>query len=259
MIYVVTHKRFDDQNFCKEGYTVLHVGNNTDCKETYLRDDQCDNIAYKNANYCELTGMYWLWKNAKEKESDIIGLIHYRRGFTKRISNLLYSLHGPIPKNLDMNCVRRILNKYEAIVPVPEYSAKTVYKSYKQLHYGEDLLLVRKAIKHVCCDYLSEFDKAMNSHHYFNGNMIITTKKLFDAYTNWLFSVFDVVEKHIDMDKYDSDYQRRVFGFLSERLLAVWLSYNDVKYKKMPIYNTEIRSENILSENYKKLKRKLRG
>ena len=44
----------------------------------YVGDDTGDNISYKNPFYCELTGMYWLWKNYK---CDIIGICHYRRFF----------------------------------------------------------------------------------------------------------------------------------------------------------------------------------
>ena len=41
-------------------------------------DNTGDNISSMNPYYCELTGMYWMWKNTS---ADIIGLVHYRRYF----------------------------------------------------------------------------------------------------------------------------------------------------------------------------------
>ena len=44
----------------------------------YVGDDTGENISEKNPYYCELTGVYWAWKNLK---ADYIGLVHYRRQF----------------------------------------------------------------------------------------------------------------------------------------------------------------------------------
>ena len=54
--------------------TVLQVGSALTDKRIYsgvMTDDTGENISEKNQQYCELTGLYWIWKNAKE---DYVGL-----------------------------------------------------------------------------------------------------------------------------------------------------------------------------------------
>lgn len=80
-IYIISHKEFEKPKL--EGYKSLLVGSifHPDIKEKFdYCDDAGDNISFKNKSFCELTGLYWIWKNSN---ADIIGLCHYRRYFTK--------------------------------------------------------------------------------------------------------------------------------------------------------------------------------
>ena len=68
--------------------------------------------------------------------------------------------------------------------------------------------------------------------------MCIMNKKNFDNYCKWLFDILFEVEKRVDMSNY-TDYEKRLFGFLSERLLNVWLEENNLKLKELDVYNVE--------------------
>ena len=80
-IFIAAHKKSLFPNY--DYYVPIQVGTDINgiIDEFKIRDNTLDNISKKNKNYCELTAMYWIWKNI---DDDIIGLTHYRRYFYKK-------------------------------------------------------------------------------------------------------------------------------------------------------------------------------
>jgi len=79
-------------------------------------------------------------------------------------------------------------------------------------------------------------------------------KDLSDAYCEWLFDILFELEKRLDISDYSAN-DRRVFGFVSERLLDVWIEVNQIKYRDIPYIFLE--KENWITKTMNFLLRKL--
>ena len=75
-VIVATHKKYRMPG--DSMYIPVHVGAEGKKSIGYQRDDQGENISSLNSAFCELTGLYWAWKNL---DAEYIGLAHYRRHF----------------------------------------------------------------------------------------------------------------------------------------------------------------------------------
>ena len=84
-------------------------------------------------------------------------------------------------------------------------------------------------------------------------NMFVMKREIFDDYCQWLFGILSQVEAQIDISGY-SQYDRRVFGFLGERLLDIYLEANDIPYREVPVMFME--KQNWLKKGGAFLKRK---
>ena len=58
--------------------------------------------------------------------------------------------------------------------------------------------------------------------------------ELFDSYCEWMFDILFELEKRLDISDY-SAYDARVFGFVSERLLDIWIKTNKLTYINIPV------------------------
>ena len=226
-IFVITHKP------CKlipkdNIYKMIQAGAAGKDHFLPLTDDIFkDNISNKNASFCELTAMYHIWKYSN---ADIKGLCHYRRYFTNHryLSEALSYTVKKYPFILKKEQIERILDNYDLIVGEHIHKGCSGYDYYASQHILSDLMCARDIIAEMYPDYLASFDKCLNSDSFYLANMIYTSKDIFDSYSKWLFDILFEVEKRVDITNRDN-YQKRVFGFLSERLLKVWVDKNNLK------------------------------
>lgn len=234
-ILVATHKKY--QMPLDKIYLPLHVGKEGKESIGYKGDDTGDNISLKNSNYCELTGLYWAWKNL---DCDYMGLSHYRRYFsTKNMFEKYQQKNNKFNLILKEDEIKELLQSCDIILPKKRnYYIESVYSHYKNAHYESDLLEVENILKNKFPEFLDSFEKIMNGKTLYLYNMFIMKKSDFNEYCSWLFDILFELEEKIDLSNYDS-YQRRIYGFLSERLFNVWILNKRLKVKELDVINIE--------------------
>ena len=145
-IIVAAHKKYPMPK--DSMYLPVQVGAAGKDDIGYTRDDSGDNISTKNPNYCELTGLYWAWKNLK---CDYVGLVHYRRNFTQKKQPVIRPGRTPercLEDVLTQEEADALLEKFDVIVPTRRnYFIETIYSHYANTHYQEHLDVTREIIE----------------------------------------------------------------------------------------------------------------
>ena len=184
--------------------TVIQVG--TALTEKRLKnaeffDNTGDNISSKNRQYCELTALYWIWKNSKQ---DIVGLSHYRRHFILPESWVSWMEYY----NIDV------------ILPVPLYVAPSIEKNYWERHDHSNWKHMMEFLKKNKPSDYEGATKFFKSNLYSPCNMLIARKKVINELCEWMFPILESAEYR--GGKKEDIYQNRYLGFLSERLITYY-------------------------------------
>lgn len=212
-IYTMTHKTFDvppDSMYCP-----LQVGSALHEDLGYTRDDTGENISAQNGYYSELTGLYWIWKNVTD--IDYVGTAHYRR-YLMNEKGCIFSKEEYL----------ELLQQYDLITTKRVVLNNSYHFGFAANHNIQALDMTGEVIREMYPAYYPAFEQLVNGTETYFGNLLVTTKARFDAYCAWLFSIFAEVQKRIDMETDKDAYHRRVFGFISEFLLLVWVTVNQL-------------------------------
>ncbi len=169
-----------------------------------------DNISDRNSRFCEITALYWIWKN---DTSLYKGLCHYRRHF-----------------ELDEKQRNALANSdADVVLTIPIYNTPDVYSVYAYDHLEDDWKVMIDELEKIHPEYVETAEKLAKSNWYYAYNMLIAKKEVFDDYCSFLFPVLFACEKRIGIR--EEKYQGRYVGFLAERLLSIYF----MKHRELKI------------------------
>ena len=223
VIIVAAHKAFRMPEDAM--YLPLHVGaegkkdeDGNDLDLGFTKDNTGENISVLNPGFCELTGLYWAWKNL---DADYIGLAHYRRHFIEKKTK------DPFDGILTKKAIEKDLGKIRVFTPNKrKYYIETLYDHYKHTHYIEQLDETRTIIEEKYPDYVPAYDEVVQRTWGYMFNMMILEKELLDSYCGWLFDILFELKQRMENDSRMqelSDFQSRFYGRVSEIIFNVWL------------------------------------
>ena len=212
-------------------------------------DNEGDNISDENGYLCELTALYWIWKNVK---ADAKGLFHYRR--------ILDTDHHPMV-NVRMAYRSVVRRKYLPVIEcaaarfaaiadrtaeelprlLESHDIVTTKRSVSRLRIrnffmlaGAELIdLMTASVGRLYPSYLPFARKGLKSHRLYFGNMAVMRNDLFDEYCTFMFSVIEDIKSTLISEGYLTDLRgekifSRKLGYIAELLTDTFINYKAV-------------------------------
>ncbi|WP_285824762.1 DUF4422 domain-containing protein [Schaedlerella arabinosiphila] len=187
----------------------------TDADLSELKDNIGNNISKRNRDYCEMTAVYWAWKN--DKESDYIGLCHYRRRFHIHKEMILWAME----------------ENYDAIYTIPQITDGGIREEFVERNYfltPEIWDLIEEAIRKLSPEYLEPWQALSKSFFLIACNMSIMRRNVFEDYCSWVFSILEEVDRHYIEQGIQCN--NRYLGYIAELLNTVFVMKNKTTLKK---------------------------
>lgn len=199
-------------------------------------DDEGDNISEKNRTYCELTALYWAWKNMSNVQ--YVGLAHYRRYLAVDFSN--YDL-------------KDIFSKVDFVIPYERVLPTSNLVHLQGLLSAEDVCIMLDSIIELYPDMKqSVLDYFYNSNRYSLFNMFVTTWENMNKYCSFLFPLLSDIETRIGKHSYSR--LSRSIGYMAEAILGLWIMHNKLRVEQVDCVFNGVRMELNLKRRLREYK-----
>jgi lipopolysaccharide biosynthesis glycosyltransferase len=209
-----------------------------------IGDDTGDNISTKNGRYCELTALYWAWKN--DGDSSHIGLMHYRRllDFDGTFAGEAAEQKPATLRTADYAAAaERWLAAHgdvDLVVPKLHRMSLSMRDNYRTRHRPEDLDVVDAIIRDHHPAYLAHYNAVMSECDVRLANMFLARREIVDEYCAFVFDVLGRLDAaDVARDHYNA-YQSRYLGFISERLFTVFVRKYMAEHPQARVHEVNI-------------------
>lgn len=176
------------------------------------RDDYGENISYKNRNYSELTGLYWIWKNILNDSlitrNNYVGLAHYRRFLDLTNDEML----------------KLIDNEIDVVLPYPMPYEPNIEAHHNRYLSQNEWSAVLQALNELYPEYAKVFIKILKQKYLYNFNIILAKGQVMNAYCEWLFPLLFRIEQLSDPN--GTKIPNRFMGYIGETLETLYFMYN---------------------------------
>ena len=182
-----------------------------------LVDSSGTHISYKNGNYCELTALYWIWKNrlcsdrvcaGEESSAAYYGLFHYRR----------------LLDVTDADVTRLAAYGVDAVLPFPTVHEPDIREHHARYVTESDWDAVLQALQELAPAYYAAYDRIFSQAYLYNYNILIARAAVLKQYCEWLFPILERVEAlSRTRGRERSD---RYIGYIGENLLTLYFMYH---------------------------------
>lgn len=217
---VASHK--PDKVFSDDVYNPIHVGRaiskfSPSDMGGIMGDDTGKNISRKNGEYCELTAVYWAWRNMPD-EVKYVGLAHYRRYFETRFTN---------------GNIQDIFKECDVVLARPYLHDRYMeFKLARELTMEDEVILL-KVLKRLFPKYEQTIIDYLYGFEDYPYNMFVMPRNVFDGYCEFLFSVLFECDKLMLPMPYTCS--RRRMGYIGEFLLPIYCLHQGFHIRTEPV------------------------
>ncbi len=180
-----------------------------------LTDNTGENISSRNVNYCELTALYWIWKNqlCRQDGAEYYGLYQYRRFL-----------------DLEEEDIRRMkANQVDVVLSFPTMHEPDIREHHTRYVKESDWEAMLQALWELEPEAQKAYEEVLAQPYFYNYNMLVARRQVLADYCEWLFSLLERVEALSEPKGWER--RDRYIGYLGENLMTLYFLANRNKWK----------------------------